>query len=199
MMKSSRYTSKRLVELLVSQSRVRILSYLFLHPADPFHLRKVCRITDIGLNAASRELGRLESSGVLFSKKDRQKKQYFLNTDFPLLFELRAMFHREVGLGGQLLGLRENLGKISLMVLTKTYIEGNLSSPEDLDLLIVGKPDLRMVQVCAENTQELIDKEINYMVLGEQDFGFRYRRREDVIVRALHDESIILIKKGDLF
>ena len=198
-MKSSRYTSKKLVELFVSQSRVKILAYVFLHPAEPFHLRKICRITEIGLNAASRELGRLEASGVLFAKKERQKKQYFLNLDYPLLTELRSMFHREIGLGGQLMNLRENLGKISLMVLTKPYIDGNLSSPEDLDLLIVGKPDVRMIKVCADNTQELIDKEINYMILTESDFAFRYRRRADVIVRALHDESIVLVKKGELF
>lgn len=197
-MKSSRYTSKRLIDLFVSQSRVKILSYTFLHPVDPFHLRKVCRITEIGLNAASRELGRLESSGVLFSRKERQKKLYFLNTDYPLLAEIRAVFHKEVGLGGQLLALGENIGDVSLMVLTKTYLEGNVSSPDDLDLLIVGKPDLTMVKVCAENTQEIMDKEINYMVLGEQDFGYKYRRREDVIVRALHDESLVLLKKGDL-
>lgn len=198
-MKSSRYTSKRLVDLFVSQSRVKILSYLFLHPSDPFHLRKICRITEIGLNAASRELGRLESSNLLFSKREKHKKLYFLNSDYPLLNDLRSMFHREIGLGGQLVSLKENIGKISLMVLTKTYIDGNLSSPEDLDLLIVGKPDLRMIKVCAENTQELIDKEINYMVLTESDFAFRYRRRADVVVRALHDESIVLVKKGDLF
>lgn len=195
---TSRYLSKHLVDLFVSKARVKLLAYIFLKPKEPFYLRKIARVTECGVNSIVRELKRLERLGLLFAKTTRAKKLYYLNPDFPLLNELRAIFHKELGLGGQLLSLRKHLGKIELIVLTKTFVEGSVSSPEDLDLLIVGEPDLRMINVCVENAQEISEKELNYMVLKPQDYQIRLRRRDPVITKALKDGNIIIWQKPSI-
>ena len=39
----NRYVSKNLAELFISETRVKLIAYAFLKPADPFHLRKIAR------------------------------------------------------------------------------------------------------------------------------------------------------------
>ena len=192
---SNRYVSKNLSELFVSETRVKILAYAFMRPAEPFHLRKVGRITECSVNSVSRELKKLERIGLFFTKKEGAKKLYYINPDFSMLDELRRMIHKELGLGGQLMDLLENLKDVSLIVLTETFIEGKTSSPEEIDLLIVGEPDLRMVDVCVKNAEEILGKEINYMVLSVNDYGLKYRRRDKIIMRALGGNGMILWKK----
>jgi DNA-binding transcriptional ArsR family regulator len=191
---ANRYVSKTLSELFVSKTRVKVLAYAFMKPAEPFHLRKVARITESTVNTISRELKKLEGLGILFSKREGVKKLFYLNPDFTLKTELRNMIHKELGLGGQLMDLIPNLGKVSLIVMTGTFLSGEPSSPEDLDLLIVGEPDLRMIEVCVKNAEELLDKEINYMVISDQEYQMKYRKRDSALMKALGEEGMILYK-----
>lgn len=194
---ANRYVTENLVELFVSETRVKIIAYAFLKPGEPFHLRKVARETESSVNSVSRELRRLEKLGLFFSKKEGQKKMYYLNPDFRLLKEMQGFIHKELGLGGELIKLLKNIGKVSLIVLSQTFLEGKSSSPEDLDLLIVGEPDMRMIEVCVKNAQEVADKEINYMVMDEQDYQFKFRRRDQILMKALSDQGMVLYKAED--
>jgi hypothetical protein len=188
----SNYLSDRLVNLFVSKARVKVLAYIFLKPQEPFYLRKIARTTECNVNSIVRELKRLEKLGLLFSKATATKRLYYLNPDFPFLHEIRTIFHKELGLGGQLLSLKDHIGNIDLILLTKTFIEGKISSPQDIDLLVVGEPDIRMIEVCVQNAQEISEKEINYMILNQQDYQMRMRRRDQTILKAFSEGYIII-------
>lgn len=192
---TNRYTEKELETLFKSSARVKTLAYIFLRAGEPIYIRKISRTTECGINSISRELRNLEKLGLVFNKKKGPKRMYYINEDFPYLPELRGIIHKTLGLGGELLSLKQHLGKISLMVLTKTFLEGKVSSPEDLDLLVVGEPDFTMIEVCVKNTQEMIDKEINYMVMNEQDYALKARRKDPVIVNALDDEGLVIWRR----
>jgi DNA-binding transcriptional ArsR family regulator len=80
-----------LEHLFSSRTRVRLLGLFLLHPEKEVHVREICRITGLNINAVRRELANLEELGLLRSRRAGNARFYTVNIAFPVYQELTSI------------------------------------------------------------------------------------------------------------
>ena len=81
-----------LERLFTSRARVKLLELFLLHPEREIHVREICRITGLNINAVRRELANLEELGLLRSRNAGNARFYTVNIAFPVYMELTRIF-----------------------------------------------------------------------------------------------------------
>jgi len=81
-----------LEHLFSSRTRVKLLELFLLHPEREIHVREICRITVLNINAVRRELANLEEMGLLTSCRRGNARFYTVNIAFPVYQELVGIF-----------------------------------------------------------------------------------------------------------
>jgi hypothetical protein len=157
------------------------MTLFYTHPQELFHMREIARTIDEQINAVRRELISMEKTEFLISKKDGIKKYFLLNPDFPFYAEFRSLVMKSNGLGYHVFKNKKNLGNIKFAVLTHTYLTGERSDENNLDMLIVGEPDLKVLEECVKEAQAGDSKEIFYSVISEKELEVRKKRRDALI------------------
>ena len=77
-----------LSRLFSSQTRVKLLRLFLLKPDREIHVREICRITGLNINAVRRELANLEEFGLLRSRSAGNARFYTVNIQFPIYQDL---------------------------------------------------------------------------------------------------------------
>ncbi|MDD1669162.1 MAG: winged helix-turn-helix domain-containing protein [Methanomicrobiales archaeon] len=77
-----------LERLFTSRTRVELLQLFLLHPEREVHVREICRITGLNINAVRRELANLEELGLLRSRRAGNARFYTVNILCPVYLEL---------------------------------------------------------------------------------------------------------------
>lgn len=77
-----------LERLFTSRTRVKLLELFLLHPEREVHVREICRITGLNINAVRRELANLEELGLLMSRRVGNGRFYTVSIAFPIYQEL---------------------------------------------------------------------------------------------------------------
>lgn len=185
--------------ILVSEVRQKILGELFSLGQPALHIRDLTRRVGTEINAIRRELKRLNSAGILRRIPRGNRVYYQVREDSPLFPELLAMVAKERGLGGALVGSAKKLGKIKFALLATAFVRGRQASSSDVDLLIVGACDLRELGEIVKRYQEKLGYEINYTVMGEEEFEFRKKRRDPFVLQILISGRIILVGDEDKY
>ena len=77
-----------LEHLFTSRTRVQLLQIFLLHPEREVHVREICRITGLNINAVRRELANLEELGLFRSRRAGNARFYTVNIAFPAYQDL---------------------------------------------------------------------------------------------------------------
>ena len=77
--------------LFSSRTRVRLLELFLLQPEREAHVREICRITGLNINAVRRELANLEEIGLFRSRRAGNARFYTANIACPIYQELVAI------------------------------------------------------------------------------------------------------------
>ncbi len=80
--------------LFSSRTRVKLLELFLLHPEREVHVREICRIAELNINAVRRELANLEELGLLRSRTAGNARFYTVNIAFPVYGELTSILVR---------------------------------------------------------------------------------------------------------
>jgi len=188
-----------LKDILISEVRVKMLTLLLKAPNQSLHVRDIVRRVDTEINAVRRELQRLSKIGLLRRRPKGNKVFYDVNTSFVFYPELLSLVCKETGLGADIIKASKDLGKISFAVLSKAFSRGRVAGVLDVDLMIVGSVDAVMLREIIKRAEEEHKHEINYTVMGDDEFLFRKRRRESFIVQLLSQSRIMLIGDEEEF
>ena len=78
--------------LFSSAARVEVLRLFFSHPERRFYQREIERETGQPIRAVQREVERLEGIALLVRSEVGNRVFYRVNSEFPLLAELAALF-----------------------------------------------------------------------------------------------------------
>ncbi len=182
-----------LEKIFISKVRFKILQTFLLNPDKTNHIRGLVRSLDEEVNAVRRELQNLESFGLIKSKKQANKLVYSLNTDFLFYSELRNMFlkdNNEIHLINKVL---KNIENIEAVIITKNYINKEYIDENDIDILIVGKPNIGKLNKEMQKVEKEIGKELRMAVLTTEDFDFKRKRRDKFLLDIFENDKIILI------
>ena len=182
-----------LKDLLISKTRVKLLTIFLSNMGKIFYVRELVRMTGEQINAVRAELTRMEKAGALFSENRANRKFYGFRKDYPFFDELLRMVAKSTGLGGSIIKERGKLGKIKYAVLSGGFIRRRPVGTTDVDLLIVGNVVIPQLAQTVKQAESEVGREVNYTVMTEDEFNFRKRRRDPFVVGILEKTRVMLI------
>ena len=189
-----------LKDILISEVRIKMLTLLLLESqGHSFHVRDIVRRVGTEINAVRRELQRMTRIGLLKRRPKGNKIYYDVNNSFVFYPELLSLVAKNSGLGADLIRKSKEIGRISYAVMSSAFAMGRVASSMDVDLLIVGSVDSVHLKEIVSKAEEEHGHEINYTVMGDDEFLFRKRRKEAFIMQLLTQSRIVLIGNEEDF
>ncbi len=189
-----------LKDILISEVRVKMLSLLLVEShGESLHVRDIVRKVGTEINAVRRELQRMTRIGLLKRRPRGNKVYYDVNPQFTYYPELISLVSKEAGLGGEIIKKSKELGKITYAVMSKALLRGRVATPMDVDLIVVGSVNADLLKEIILRAEADYKHEINYTVMGEEEFLFRKRRKENFIIQLLSQSRIVLIGDEEEF
>lgn len=174
--------------LFSSNTRVKLLVTFLSSPGEEFFIRELTRKLDEQINSIRRELNNLKKIGLLKSRSKNRKKYYFVNEDFLILEELRAMVNKCTDPKKELVKKMQKLGEVSFVLFSGVFIK---KKDKQLDLLVIGN-------ITKENLGEFLKSEVKdfknvkFGILSKDDFLYRLRLNDKFIVDMLKDPDNIV-------
>lgn len=190
-------SQKVLHYLFTSRVRLKLLEIFVPHPDQMFYVRQITRMVDEEVNAVRRELERLKSIGLLATEQRGNRLYYKVKPDFIFYSELLRMVGKTTGFGRELLENADKFGKIKFTTISLRFVRNIQPGPNDIDILIVGKVQLDMLQNIVRNYEEQLGHEVNYTVMTEDEFAFRKNRGDAFIRGVLAQPHLVLIGNED--
>jgi len=89
--------SSTLEVLFSSTARIEVLRLFLLNPGQHFYQREIARETGQPIRAVQREVDRMAGIGLLVRAEEGNRVFYYLDSRFPLLAELTALFQKAEG------------------------------------------------------------------------------------------------------
>ncbi|MFH1566133.1 MAG: winged helix-turn-helix domain-containing protein [bacterium] len=188
-----------LKDIITSEVRVKIIVELYNNLHKPLHIRDLSRRVGTEINAVRRELTRLQKCGMLKKEAKTNKIFYTVRTDYISFNEMLSFVNKETGLGGLIVKNLSELGKVKFALLSSDFVQGRIASPNEVDLLLVGAVDIKYLQELIKEAEQTVGHEINYMVLGEDEFDFKKSRRDPFVLNILLQGRIVLTGEESKF
>jgi len=178
--------------LFSSKIRTKLLDAFLSLPKARFYIRELERKINEEAKNISRELKNLESLGLLTSESQGNQKYYSVNEDFFLYSELKGIILKTTGVLGLLKEVLAKLKGIEVAFIYGSYATGKETESSDVDLLIVGKPDLTELNVEISGLEDKLNREINYMCFDREEYEERKKRKDAFISEILAEEKMLL-------
>jgi len=178
--------------LFSSKLRIKLLDVFLSSPRARFYIRELERKIKEEAKNVSRELKNLEALGLLISEKQGNLKYYSVNENFFLYPELKVIIFKTTGVQGLLKEALERLKGIETAFIYGTYATGKESESSDVDIMIIGKPDLTELNEVISDLEEKLNREINYMCFDQEEFKERRKAGDAFINEVLFGEKIML-------
>jgi len=181
--------------LITSRARVEILKLLFLNPGDRRYLREVASLTHQPLQAAQRELARLEAAGLLTATTEGNRKYFQANRDSPIFPEIKGLLVKTVGLGDLFRQhLQDKRDSIVLAFIFGSYARGTESSSSDIDLIVIGEITGRHLSRLLAPVRRASGREINTVCMKPAEFRAKARQKNSFLGEILREPKIFLIE-----
>ena len=182
--------------LFSSKIRIKLLDIFLSHPDARFYIRELERKIDEEAKNISRELQNLENLGLLISEKKGNQKHYSVKEDFFLYPELKRIIFKTTGVLGLLKEAVARLKGIEAAFMYGSYATGKETESSDIDLIIIGKPDLTDLNEMISRLEDKLNREINYMCFDREEYEERKKTKDAFISGVLSDE-IMMIKGSE--
>jgi len=186
-------------DIFISEVRVNILKTMLPYPSKSFHVRALVRRVGTEINAVRRELDRLTNTGLLRRRPSGNRVYYSVDKGSNLYPELLSLVAREIDLGAQIIKSQKVLGDVKYAVLSRAYSRGRVSSVLDVDLFLVGAVNIDVLEKIIDQEQKRRGSEINYSVMGEEEFEFRKRKSDQFVMKILTQGRTMLIGDEEEF
>ena len=183
----------KLSDLIISKVRVKLLKLFLSQTKEMFYVRQLTRITKEEINAIRRELDHLQKAGLLKSEKRGNRLYYSVKTNFPLYPELTNLVTKSTGVGRLIIKNRSKLGFVKFAFISQKLARGLPRTAEEVDLMVIGKVIMPQMAVITKQIEKMLDTEINYSCMTEEEFSYRKSHKDPFIVKVLLQSRITLI------
>lgn len=188
-----------LVGLFRSRTRSRILALLFADPEREWHVRGLAREVGDSPGNVRRELLRLAGAGYLRRRSQANLVLYKLDSSHPLYPELRALVSKIVGAESLVGEALAGLTGVRLAFVYGSFASASERPGSDLDVMVVGRPAARDVHRALRPVEDALRREVNYVVLDEEEFARRWRENDGFLRDVLSGPVRIVVgSPGDL-
>ena len=180
--------------LLGSKLRAKVLGWLFSHPDERYFVRQLTGLVKEDSTNVSRELARLEKTGILVSTTEGRQKYYQANRESPLFDELHGLMLKTVGVADVLhSALAPAQDKIKAAFIFGSIATGNENRRSDIDVMVIGRVSFEEVVSLLSPAEEKLRREVNPVVYPITEFKKKVKEDHHFVKTVLEDPKIFLI------
>jgi hypothetical protein len=170
-----RTAAPTLLPLFRSEGQARLLTYIYLSYGRPeAPLAEVARELGLDPGGVAREATRLEQAGLISSTRVGRQRHVRANTDSPYYEPLRDLLARAYGpprLIGCALARMEGIGEALIYGSWAARYYGQPGpAPNDIDVLVVGRPERRALARTARELSAQLGLEVETHVVASSDY-----------------------------
>lgn len=182
-----------LSDIIVSKVRIKLLQTFLAQPDEIYYVRQLVRMVNEEINAVRRELLRMEKAGMVKKENRGNRLYYAFNKNYLFYGDLLSLVNKTVGLGGLMVKNKSKIGRLKYAILSGRFARHLPTKEGAVDLLIVGEASLPELSKIIQQEESKIGREINYSVMGNQEFDFRKKRRDPFLLGILAASRVMLI------
>ena len=184
--------------ILGSKLRSKVLGWLFTHPDERYFVRQLTSLLREDSTNVSRELIRLEKTGILVSTKEGKQKYYQANRKSPIYDELHGLIIKTTGVADVLRSaLSPPAGRIKVAFVFGSIASGNEDKASDIDVMVVGDISFGDVVSLLSSAEEKLRREVNAVVYPISEFKQKVRDDHHFVKTVLDSEKVFLIGDED--
>ncbi len=183
---------------MISKVRVKMLALFFRDPNEIYYVRQITREIGEEINAVRRELERMSKNGILKSEKRGNRLYYFLNRQYDYYPELLRLLAKATGLGQAIKKNRQALGNPKFVMFSGKFAQHRNRALDEVDILLVGEIKMKELEPLIKEEEKKRGHEINYTLMGTDEFEFRKARHDPFINEALSGGRIMIVGDEDL-
>lgn len=181
-----------LLPIFRSASQARILAAAFLSTPVELSVQDLAARARTPYATAHRELGQLLEAGLLCERRVGHVRQLRANDQSPFFRPLRDLLETAFGPVPLLRAALEHVAGVEAVAIFGSFAQrlADLPGPPpaDVDVLIVGSPDLGTVYDACRQVAREVDRPVNPTVFSLQEW-----RSDDVFVNQLRSGSLVPI------
>ncbi|MBU1120808.1 nucleotidyltransferase domain-containing protein, partial [Candidatus Micrarchaeota archaeon] len=115
-----------------------------------------------------------------------------LNKDHSLYPEIKIILSKTIGLQFQLKDIVNSINGIDFAFIYGSVAENRERSDSDIDLMIIGKPDLNELNSRIKRIEEAYDRTINYVIYSKEELVERKKKKTHFILNVLKSKKIMI-------
>jgi len=179
-----------LSEIIESKTDSAVLSFFLVAPERVFSVGEISKRLEIPHLKAVHALNSLASQHILLSVSKRGKKYYMVNVKYKLLKDLQQAAKKDgISYQDELFGAIKKLGEVKAAFLSGLFT-GYPNLP--VDLLLVGKINLKKLDEFMKVLHKLMGQEINYSIMTVEEYLLR-RDTFDKFIKDIFDYRHVVV------
>lgn len=184
----------------LTKNQLLLLRLFYTNPEKSFYMQEIGKILGKKPGVFQRTLNALVEENLLFSEYRGHARFFRVNTQHPLYPELKKIVAKTVGVEGVLQELFSRMKRVKMALLYGSFAKGIERKDSDIDLLIVGKPELED-QLIKEisRLEKALQREINYKIYSEAEYCEKRTKGDSFLEEVLTDKIILLKGTPDAF
>lgn len=180
--------------LLGSKLRAKVLGWLFSHPDERYFVRQLTALVKEDSTNVSRELARLEKTGILVKNTEGKQKYYQANRQSPIFNELHGLILKTVGVADIIKkALEPRIADIRLAFIFGSVAKRAENRFSDIDLLVLGDITFGEIVDLISTAEGALNRELNPVVYTLAEFNKRLSENHYFIRDILSGDKIFVV------
>jgi len=187
--------------LYISKSKIResLLVLFFTNPQKKYYLRELERLLGFSAGSIRRELLKFANDNLFKTERTGNLLYYSLNKDHPLFDELKSIISKTAGVEYSLRNKLSKINKIKTALIFGSFAAKKESKKSDIDLMIIGEPDITKLNYIISLLENKLKREINPVVYSFEEYQLKKKENSQFILDILKKPKILLIgEESDL-
>jgi predicted nucleotidyltransferase len=182
-------------DALFTKVQQRVLGVLFGNPGRSFYANEIIGLAGSGTGAVTRELARLESSGMVTVRRVGNQKHFQANAAAPVFEELRGLVLKTFGLGDVLRSALAGMASsIDAAFVYGSVAKGEDTAGSDIDLMIISDTmTYADLYSALEDATARVGRKVNPTIYSKQEFTKRIADDNAFVTRVWAGKKIWLI------
>ena len=190
--------SQRPLRALLSTGRERVLAIVLMDPSRWWYRSELARRLGVLPSSLQKPLTALAESGILSTRRDRNRLYYQANTESPLFGELRYIQTKPAGLLDVLKdALLPHGASICFAFVYGSVARSEETSSSDVDIMIVGEAKLSDLSPALQKAERRLGREVNASVHALPEFRRKLKSGHHFLTAVLDKPKLFIVGTED--
>jgi predicted nucleotidyltransferase len=180
---------------LFTKTQQRVLALLFGNPDRSHYTNEIVRFADAGIGTVQRELQRLESAGVIMSRKIGNQKHYQANREAAIFEELRGIVVKTFGVADRLRAALEPLkSQILAAFIFGSVAKGTDTANSDIDVMVIAdKLDYPQVIEALSKAEDKLGRPVSPSLYTLAEWHRKFSEESGFVKRVMGQPKVFVL------